>query len=816
MYHKIRQDFWKVCRRGFRMQLQERSRDSSTGASPLEAAAHNKDALQAHATYRLGLAYGRLVYRFRWFIIALWVVALVISVPFAATVSNVLTGSGGSNINSESAQASNLLKSRLHEPATQLLVVFQSSTVPVTDAAYQREVSDFTNRARTFPSVTSIVSGGVGKDGHTTYLVVNFDASSSYVRQHLSDFRALLPSGAAAGPASSILTGDAVVDSDLSKITQQDTEQAEIVALPVALVILLIVFGSLIAALMPLLLAMVAVPVALALVYLIAVHTSTSVFVLNVASIIGLGISIDYSLFMVRRFRDELARGRSAREAVAWTVATSGEAIFFSGMTVMIGFLALILIRITFMVSFGIGGAVVVAATVLAAITFLPALLSVLAGRVNALRVPFLSRFVGVAGRSTSASGEGRSFWRSWSLAVMRRPVLIVVVVSLFLLSLGWPVFSMNIGTIDASSLPAGSESRTGLEVLSAQFPSTNQHPILITVQTPDGSSILTADNLTRLNHLTQWVISLPHVTSVTSLTHLPASPGSPTLSEQQLLALYTSGAYQQNPGLAQLVSSTTAGDTTLITVKANTAYDSAESKALINQLRAGDKAAAQGLTVLVGGDQASDFDYVNSVYGNFPWAILFIMLSTYALLLIMFRSLLLPLKAILMNVLSISVTYGVLVVVFQWGYFSNLLGFTATGSLDSSIPIVLFCVIFGLSMDYEVFLLSRIREEWLRTHDNRQAVAYGLEKTGGVITNAALLLVIVTGAFTFTSLVATKEIGLGMTVAVVVDATIIRSLLVPATMRLLGRWNWWLPGRSLPALPEPPAASVESIAVAD
>jgi RND superfamily putative drug exporter len=795
------------------MQVQERSQDLSADTNIPGADRDNNNALQVHGTYRVGLAYGRLVYRFRWFIIAFWVVALVISAPFAATVANVLTGSGGSNINSESAQASNLLKSKLHEPATQLLVVFQSSTTPVTDAAYQQEVSNFTNRARTFPYVMGVVSGGVGKDERTTYLVVNFDASSSYVRQHLSDFRALLPSGAAAGPASTLLTGDAVVDSDLSKITQQDTEQAEIVALPVALVILLIVFGSLVAALMPLLLALVAVPVALALVYLIAVHTSTSVFVLNVASIIGLGISIDYSLFMIRRFRDELARGRSAREAVAWTVATSGEAIFFSGMTVMIGFLALILIRITFMVSFGIGGAVVVAATVLAAITFLPALLSVLAGRVNALRVPFLGRFVGVTGRRTSASSEGRSFWRSWSLAVMRRPVLIVVVVSLFLLGLGWPVFSMNIGTIDASSLPAGSESRTGLEVLNAQFPGTNEHPILITVQTPDGSSILAANNLARLNHLTQWVIALPHVTSVTSLTHLP---GSPTLNEQQLLALYTSGAYRQNAGLAQLVSSTTAGDTTLITVKADTAYDSAESKALINQLRAGDKAAAQGLTVLVGGDQASDLDYVNSVYGNFPWAILFILLSTYVLLLIMFRSLLLPLKAILMNVLSISVTYGVLVVVFQWGYFSNLLGFTATGSLDSSIPIVLFCVIFGLSMDYEVFLLSRIREEWLRTHDNRQAVAYGLEKTGGVITNAALLFVIVTGAFTFTSLVATKEIGLGMTVAVVVDATIIRSLLVPATMRLLGRWNWWLPGRSLPPAPAPPAVNAESVVIAD
>ncbi|HLV97181.1 MAG TPA: MMPL family transporter [Ktedonobacterales bacterium] len=781
------------------MQLQERPRGVGVGMADVEAAAHTKGALQGHhKAYRVGLAYGDFVYRFRWFIIALWLIALAISIPFAKDVANVLTGSGGGNSNSESAQVSNLLISKLHQPATQLIVVFQSSTTPVTAATYQQEVNSFINRAHAFPHVSGIISGGVGKDGRTTYLVVNFDTGSSYVRQHLDDLRALLP----AGPATPHLTGDAVVDSELSQITQQDTEQAELVALPIALVVLIIVFGSLIAALTPLLLAVVAVPVALALVYLIAVHTPTSVFVLNVASIIGLGISIDYSLFMVRRFRDELAQGRSPREAVAWTVATSGEAILFSGLTVMIGFLALILIRISFMVSFGIGGAVVVAATVLAALTFLPALLGVGARFVNAVRVPVLGHFVGVKSANAADSAnatEGRSFWRSWSLAVMRRPILIVVVVSVLLLAMGWPVFSMNIGTLDASSLPAGSEARQSLELLNAQFPSNSEHPILITVQTPDGSSILTAANLAKIDHLTQWLAAQPHVTGVTSLTRLPAQPGAPAQNEAQLAALYTSGTYQENAGLAQFVASTTAHDITLITVKSDTVFDSTAGKDLISQLRAGDQAASQGLTVLVGGDQASDADYVNAVYGNFPWAILFILLSTYVLLLIMFRSLLLPLKAILMNVLSISATYGVLVFVFQWGNFSNVLGFTATGSLDSSIPIVLFCVIFGLSMDYEVFLLSRIREEWLRTADNRQAVARGLEKTGGVITNAALLFVIVTGAFTFTSLLATKEIGLGMTVAVVVDATIIRSLLVPATMRLLGRWNWWLPGRPLP-----------------
>ena len=271
--------------------------------------------------------------------------------------------------------------------------------------------------------------------------------------------------------------------------------------------------------------------------------------------------------------------------------------------------------------------------------------------------------------------------------------------------------------------------------------------------------------------------------------------------AEGQLAQLYGTGVYQRMPALTQLVHATTSGDTTLLTVQTDAALDSGASKDLVDAIRAGRDQGnqAQGLTLTVGGTQASAMDSTSNLYDNFPRAILFIVVATYILLLLMFRSLLLPLKAVVMNVLSVSAAYGVLVYVFQWGNFSNLLDFTAAGAIDNIIPILMFCILFGLSMDYEVFLLSAIREEWLLTHNNRWAVARGLARTGGVITNAALLFVIVTGAFTFTRLLTTKEIGLGMAVAVLVDAAIIRTLLVPATMRLLGRWNWWLPGLPLP-----------------
>ena len=322
------------------------------------------------------------------------------------------------------------------------------------------------------------------------------------------------------------------------------------------------------------------------------------------------------------------------------------------------------------------------------------------------------------------------------------------------------------------------------------------QNPILIVGTTPDGSSILSADNLAKVDALTSWVAKQGHIVEVTSLTSLPAGEGVPKLSASELTKMYTSGTYRQYPALVELVNSTTRGDTTVITAYADTEMDSVAGKAVITHLRARDQQAAEGLKVLVGGSQASSMDFNDYLYGNFPRAIVFILAATVFLLLVMFRSILLPLKAVLMTVLSVSAACGILVFIFQDGHFSNLLGFTPQGFIDSTIPILLFCILFGLSMDYEVFLLSRIQEEWLRTGNNRYAVARGLEKTGGVITNAALLFVIVTGAFTFTRLVITKEIGLGMTVAVLVDATVIRTLLVPATMRLLGRWNWWLPGR--------------------
>jgi RND superfamily putative drug exporter len=780
------------------MQLQEKPRDAVVPAGE-SVGAESDGKLHTHGLYRLGFNYGHMIYRFRWLVIALWVVGLAVSLPFAAQLTSKLTGGGYQTSSSESVRVGNTMVDRLHAPPSTLLVVFHSDNVAVSDAAYQAQVNAIVDKFRAYPHVTSVVNAGPGTDGKTTYLAVNFDTSNDYVETQIPDITKLLPSGSDAGPATIYLTGSPAIYAEFTSITQHDAERAEMFALPVALLVLLIVFGSLLAALTPLTLALVAVPVAMAIIYPIAAHNEMSVFVLNIATIVGLGISIDYSLFMTRRFREELGSGRSVQDAIGWTVSTAGEAILFSGLTVIIGFAGMLLIGIQFMTSIGLGGMCVVAAAVLAALTLLPALLSVLGLRVNALRVPLIGKLVARRGHEIDANGEQRGFWHGWAMAVMRRPVLIIIGVCAVLVVLGWPILSINIGTPTSTSLPATASSRQGIELVNAQFPSSNENPVYIIAKTPDGSSMLTEGNLAKLDSLSHWLSGRAHVTSLTSLTMLPQTEGGQALTSEQLIALYSSGAYAQNPALAQLVGSTTDKDITLITVNTNAPVDSAEGKALINDLRGHYGEGSEGLTIQVGGFQAISLDFNSYLYGNFPKAIAFILGATFILLLLMFRSLLLPLKAVIMNVLSVSAAYGVLVFIFQQGHFSNLLGFTSDGFIDSTVPILLFCILFGLSMDYEVFLLSRIREEWLRTHNNRYAVARGLEKTGGVITNAALLFIIVAGSFIFTGIVIMKETGLGMTLAVLIDATIIRTLLVPATMRLLGRWNWWLPGRKLP-----------------
>lgn len=730
-----------------------------------------------------GFRYGQAIVRFRWVIIALWIIGFAVSLPFSAQVTQHLSSGGFQMNTSESTKAGDLISQKFAPPRPEALVVFQSSSTTTTDPAYHYEVEQFISAAGSFPHVAEVTTNAQpSQDRHTTFVKVAFDNSYSNAQDAMVAFKKILPT---TGPARVYLSGDPAVYNQITNITKDDLSQSEAFTLPVAAIALLFIFGTLVATAIPLGLAVVAIPIVLAIIYAISLQTEMTIYVVNIATIIGLGLSIDYSLFMVRRFRDELRLGRAAADAVGITLATSGEAILFSGLTVLIGFSALSLVGLSFMTSIAIGGAVLVVIAVMGALTLVPAVLSLLGSKINSAAIPKPWQ---KKREDSTTDPEATGFWHRWALGVMNHPWAVLVSVLVVLGFLSYPLFSLAIGLPGTNVLPPTNEARLGETILQQQFPSTQVSPVVAVVQTRDGSSMLTAANIQQLCDLTHQIAAVPDTTSVIGLT------ADSNTSCAQYAGLYSSGAYQQNPQMAQLVAATTNGDTTLIDVAPKDHLDSASSKAVVAHLRTLEQHSP--FAIKVGGFQAVSIDLGNFLYGNFPKALLFIFITTYIVLLVMFRSVLLPIKAVVMNVLSVAAAYGALVWVFQQGHLTEQLQFTSEGYIEMTVPILLFCILFGLSMDYEVFLLSRVREEWDRTGNNRYAVARGLEKTAGVITSAALIIIIVSVALIFTHLTLTKEQGLGIAVAVFVDATIIRILLVPATMRLLGRWNWWFPGR--------------------
>ena len=610
--------------------------------------------------------------------------------------------------------------------------------------------------------------------------------------------RALKPSG-----LTTYLTGDPAVYAELEQRSGEDLRTAESYTIPVAILVLVLIFGTLVAAALPVIGGGMAVTVTLGIFWLLAQVLDISVFAMNVATLLGLAVGIDYALFMVGRFREELAAGRTVAEAVETTVATAGRSIFFSGITVVVGLLGLMSIPYMSMRSMGLGGALVVFVSVLAALTLLPAMLGMLGPRVDSLRV---------IGRR---SGDGL-FWRRWSDWVMRHPVPVLIGTIALVLVFAWPVLRIQSDIPGATALPRGSESREGYDLLLARFDAAALSPVEVLVTWDGEQDPFAPANLERLYDYGQELEALPGVDRVTSIVTLPgmesaagaaafwkgvgeASSATPRedaapQSEAGLPGLIQGmlGA-EQVKGAQKLAAATTAPGTTLFRVVPEAPPTSAEAQALaVDIQKAG---GPPGTTTYVAGASLTVHDFVDAIYSRFPWIIAFVVGVTGLVLFLMLRSVVLPVKAVIMNVCSLLAGYGAMVWIFQEGHLEGLFQFTATGAIDAELPVVLFCTVFGVSMDYEVFLLSRMREEWDATHDNVRAVSFGLARTGRIVTSAALIIVVVGLSFAFTSIVITKAIGVGLAVAVALDATVIRVLMVPAAMRLLGRWNWWLPG---------------------
>ena len=656
-----------------------------------------------------------------------------------------------------------------------VVVLYRSASMIVGDPGYRQAVTaalSGLSRADV-ARVTTYWSAGspslVSADRHATYAVLQLTGADDAARHTTYDAikTELTPASLAASGVTASVGGTVPMEVAINNEVTADIAKAEGFSMPVLLILLTVIFGSLAAASLPVAIGGVAILGSFTVLRLLTMATTVSIYSVNITTILGLGLGIDYGLFMVTRFREQLHRQPTVEQAVARTVATAGRTVAVSGVTVAVALTSLMLFPEDFLRSMGYGGVATVAVDMLAALTVLPALLAVLGYRVNALPIRgqhsrrSVRYPIGGPVRDEISGG-----WYRLAHSVMRRPAVYATVIVIGLLALAAPFLRISWGGTDARTLPAASTVRQVSEVLDSQFPVNSTAPVEALVTLPRTSGAATA-----LDAYLHRIDAIPGVTGAqVTGAHLTGTR----------VAGGTAGDVPPGEGIFR------------VDIGYAPAPVSSAARHIVTQIRA--IAPPPGATVLVGGITAGLVDELASLGATLPWMALLVGVSTFVLLFLAFGSVVLPVKAIVMNVLSLPATFGVVVWIFQWGHLSGLLRFTPTGLIDPTMPILMLAIIFGLSMDYEVFLLSRIRERYDQAGDNTASVASGLQRTGGLITSLALLLIIVVGAFSASGITFIKLMGVGMIVALLVDATVIRVLLVPATMRLLGPANWWAP----------------------
>jgi uncharacterized membrane protein YdfJ with MMPL/SSD domain len=688
------------------------------------------------------LNWGRWVYRMRKRVLWLSAACVVAAAVWGIGVFSALSSTSGFEVaGSESQAAVELEASALGRGETDAVILYRSDDLTVDDPAYQAAIEDALAElpADLIESVNTYWSTGadqfVSSDRRTTYAALQLVGEDE--RDRRDSYKAIRDDVAVPGFDTHI-GGQVATSAMISSQTKKDIGIAEGLATPILLVLMILIFRSAVAATLPLIIGGAAVFGSFAALHALTFLTDISVYSINITTLLGVGLAIDYGLIMVIRFREELKRRPSVEDAVAHTMATAGRTVLVSGLTVAVALLSLLLFPQTFLRSMGFGGVATVLVDMLAALTVLPALLAVFGYRLN----PWRSR------RNAVDSTGGSHVWERVGRGVMRRPILFIVGTLAVLAFLGTPFLNITWGGIDARALPENTPTRIVSETLNREFPPNSTNPITVMLQTPEGSA--SAETDAYLDRL------------------------------------------QQVDGVDAAVVSGQSDTVTRINVAFSDDRMSEQARDLVTEVRAVDP--PPGAEVLVGGSTAELVDQLDSMGEVLPWMALTMALVTFVLLFLAFGSVVLPVKAILVNILSLSATFGAVVWIFQEGHLSGLLNFTPTGMIEPSMPILILAIVFGLSMDYEVFLLSRIQEHYRRTGDATASVAYGLQRTGAVITQAALLFAVVVGAFSTSGITFIKLTGVGMFIAVVVDATVVRGLLVPATMKLLGDAAWWAP----------------------
>jgi RND superfamily putative drug exporter len=688
--------------------------------------------------------------RHPWRTVAAWVTAIVVGLALAvAFLPGNLTTNGYVTNNPGSRRAEALFnRFPADQNAVDEIVVVRSNELTVDRPAYRRFVSQLVGDAErtgvVYRALTYYGTGDrslVSADRHATLIAIQRqrDVDRLLGAVHRNDGR----DGFAVK-----ITGGGTLDHDFNELSQHDLKSGELaIGLPAALVVLVLVFGTVVAGLVPLLMAIVAIVVALGLVSILAGAFTLSVFVVNMLTGMGLALGIDYSLFVLSRYREERARGVEKYEAIGAAGATSSRAVLFSGTVFVIALTGMLLVPSNVMRSLADGAIAVGLVSVLAALTLLPALLGLLGDGVNALRLPFVGRSV--------AHSESR-FWGAVLRGVLGRPVASIVVFVALLLAAAWPVFGLELGASGVSTLPDRITSKQGFDALARDFPHASASPVLIAVE-----------------------------------GDVRAAPVQRAIGE--LRAELARDPEFGRSDLRVLPDGSLAAVGTLIT------GDKTGKRALdaVRRLRSTEiprAFAAVDATVLVGGDTADNVDFIDAMNFWLPYVFLFVLGFSFCLLTVVFRSVVIAATAIVLNLLSIGAAYGLLVLVFKHGVASGLLGFERVPAIEAWVPLFLFSVLFGLSMDYQVFLLSRIRERYDELGSTEEAVLQGVGSTARLITGAALIIVAVFIGFAAGDLVMFQQMGFGIAAALLIDATIIRSVLLPAAMKLLGRRNWFLP----------------------
>jgi RND superfamily putative drug exporter len=697
--------------------------------------------------------WGRVVTRWRWLVLAAAGAFVAVAVGWGMGVFGALSGGGFEDPGSEAARTNDRITEELGSQDVDLLVLYSSERMRVDAPEFREPVTATLAQLRRHPAVVRVVSwyGSqppmmISQDGRATYAAVQLVGDDQDAK--LDAYHEVEPLLAAPG-VETRAGGMVAFIAESSEQTEADILRAEMLSAPVLLVLLVLIFRGLVAATTPLLVGGLAILGGFLATRLLTLVTDVSIFAINIITIIGLGLAIDYALFVVSRFREELAAGQPTPRAIQQTLATAGRTVTVSGVTIALALASLLIFPQGFLRSMALGGMSAVLVAMLASLTVLPALLAVLGLRINAGRVRLPWR------RRAAAGTDGG--WARLAHSVMRRPVLYVVGVVAVLAVLAIPTLRMEFGGFDERVLPAGAETRAVTETIAQEFGAAcepNQNCI------PDGSTdpinvLVTGVPVAAAQAFAEQLAGLPEVTGA-------------SITAQQ-------------------------GDATLVAVGYPGEPTGDAAGAAVSAVR--DAPVPPGAEVLVGGRTAYDQDTLASLGQRLPWMALMIAVTIMVVLFLAFGSVVLPIKAVVMNVVSIGASFGVVVWVFQDGHLADWLGFTPTGFIEPTMPILMLALLFGLSTDYEVFLLSRVREEWDRTGDNATSVALGLQRTGRIITAAALLLGVVVAGFTTGEMAYIKLIGVGTIVAIAVDATLVRALLVPATMRLLGRWNWWAPG---------------------